>query len=399
MSNTIDEWMNVASGDGWQWYVKYLAGNDTLLTKAHQAGPYIPKALAFDVFPSIAIGADIARAKVKALIDSHAEEREPTMIWYKSKNECHFTGWGGKQSKLLDPDNTGALTVFAFYRKEGKDAELCRIWIARDLDEEEAILARVGPVEPGRGIIFQAGINPPKDHHAEDEPKDSSCALSEDEIPKDWLYRWPSVTTIVQFATDKLPTSKKNPPDQRLLRRHDCEFEIFLSVERAVYLPRIKEKFETVQLFVNFANTVLQRRKSRHGASLQLHTKAIFDEEQLPYSYNEESEGGKKPDFLFPSGAAYQDRAFPLKKLRMLAVKTTCKDRWRQVLDEAQRLKTKHLLTLQQGVSPKQYAQMKKAGIVLVVPQPIHKTFQEELRPELLTLEQFIASTKATCAK
>lgn len=397
MSHTLDEWMDLVSDDGWQWYIKYLAGNDTLLTKSNQAGPYIPKTFAFEVFPSIARpDQKNPRATVTAIIDSHDDQRSPSMIWYNSKtrNECHFTGWGGGQSKLLDPDNTGALTVFAFFRRDGNDAELCRIWISRDLEEEEAILGRVGPVEPGRGISFRAGIHLPRDHRAEEQMRDSSCTLTAGEIPQDWLYAWPTTETLVRFAIDRLPTSRKNPPDRRLLRRHDCETTIFYSIENTVVLPRIREGFGSIKLFTDLANTVLNRRKSRHGASLELHARAIFDEEGVSYSHGEESEHGKRPDFLFPSASAYQDGQWPVERLRMLAVKTTCKDRWRQVIDEAERLRTKHLLTLQQGVSPKQYTQMKAAGIVLVVPKPIHENYHERIRPELLSLEQFISSTR-----
>lgn len=401
MSRTLDEWINDVSADGWKWYVKYLAGNDTLLTKAHQAGPYIPKGFAFEVFPSIAReDQKNPRATVTAIIDSHDDQGKPSMIWYNSKtrNECHFTGWGGGKSKLLDPDNTGALTVFAFHHRDGNDAELCRVWIARDLDEEEAILGRVGPVEPGRGITFRAGVHLPRDQQAEEIPRDSPCTLAAEEIPNEWLYAWPSVAEVVKLAIDRLPTSRRNPPDQRLIRRHDCETGIFYSIESAVVLPRIKEGFGSIKLFTDLANTVLNRRKSRHGSSLELHARAIFDEEGVTYSHDEESEHGKRPDFLFPSAREYQNHQWPVDRLRMLAVKTTCKDRWRQVIDEAERLPTKHLLTLQQGVSPKQYAQMKAAGIVLVVPKSIHANFCEDIRSELWTFEQFIASTRSACA-
>lgn len=401
MSASVDSWMEMVSDDGWQWYVKYLAGNDTLLNKTHQAGPYIPKAFAFEVFPSIAV-ADQAnpRAWVTALIDSHDGESKPSMIWYnnKTRNECHFTGWGGSKSKLLDPDNTGALTVFAFYCRKGEDAELCRVWIARTLEEEDAILARVGPVEPGRGISYQAGVHVPKEPFREEQARDSSCTLTLDQIPPEWLYTWPSVADVVRLAIDKLPTSQKNPPDRRLLRRHDCETSIFYSIENAAVLPRIKEGFGSMKLFTDLANTVLNRRKSRHGASLELHARAIFDEEGVSHSHDKESEHGKRPDFLFPSANAYQDAQWPTERLRMLAVKTTCKDRWRQVIDEADRLPTKHLLTLQQGVSLKQYAQMTKAGIVLVVPKSIQQNYHKDIRPELWTLQQFIASTREACS-
>ncbi|CAI6330788.1 EcoRII-C domain-containing protein [Escherichia coli] len=43
----------------------------------------------------------------------------------------------------------------------------------------------------------------------------------------------------------------------------------------------------------------------------------------------------KNPISLFPFRRAYHDTEFPVENLRMLAVKTTCKDRWRQILNEA----------------------------------------------------------------
>jgi hypothetical protein len=56
----------------------------------------------------------------------------------------------------------------------------------------------------------------------------------------------------------------------------------------------------------------------------------------------------------------------------MLAAKTTCKDRWRQILNEADRIPAKHLLTLQEGVSEGQFREMNDAGVRLVVPRALH---------------------------
>ena len=47
----------------------------------------------------------------------------------------------------------------------------------------------------------------------------------------------------------------------------------------------------------------------------------------------------------------------------MLAAKTTCKDRWRQIINEADRIKLKHLITLQEGVSEAQFREMQEAGV------------------------------------
>ncbi|HFP6239063.1 TPA: type II restriction endonuclease [Klebsiella pneumoniae] len=80
-----------------------------------------------------------------------------------------------------------------------------------------------------------------------------------------------------------------------------------------------------------------------------------------------------------------------IENLRMLAVKTTCKDRWRQILNEADKIHQVHLFTLQEGVSLAQYREMRESGVRLVVPSSLHKKYPEAVRAELMTLGAFIA--------
>lgn len=105
-------------------------------------------------------------------------------------------------------------------------------------------------------------------------------------------------------------------------------------------------------------------------------------------------EAGKKPDFLFPSLAAYNDPSFDSSKLKMLAVKTTCRDRWRQILNEADRVQTKHLLTLQEGVSENQFNEMQRAKVQLVVPKALHRSYPKSVQPHLQTVESFIGDVR-----
>jgi hypothetical protein len=122
----------------------------------------------------------------------------------------------------------------------------------------------------------------------------------------------------------------------------------------------------------------------------------ILEEEGISgFAHDQETENGKRPDFLFPGVVAYGDPSFPEHKLRMLAVKTTCKDRWRQVLDEAERIRVKHLLTLQEGVSEKQFAQMQQADLRLVVPKPLIKKYPDSIRAHLVALSHFIGEVKS----
>jgi EcoRII C terminal len=188
------------------------------------------------------------------------------------------------------------------------------------------------------------------------------------------------------------------PVDLRLMKRRECEFEMFRSLEENMELPLIRQGFGNIEDFIVRAQTILQRRKARSGRSLELHTRAIFLEEQLregqDFVHQPESDPGKRPDFLFPSQDAYQDIAFPEASLRMLAVKTTCRDRWRQILNEADRVSLKHLLTLQEGVSEGQFREMTDARVQLVVPAPLVSSYPATVQPHLQTLESFIADIR-----
>ena len=227
------------------------------------------------------------------------------------------------------------------------------------------------------------------------------CWLDREDIPPSWLERFPRGEDIVRKAVE-LRTERSAAPDARLMRRRECEFDIFRSVEEAVELPVIRRGFETLPEFIARAQTVLQRRKARSGRSLELQTRAILLEENfkegVEFDHGKESEPDKRPDFLFPSQAAYRDPAFPTSRLRMLAAKTTCRDRWRQVINEADRISQKHLLTLQEGVSESQFREMTQANVRLVVPEPLVGKFPASIRPDLLTLEGFLTELRLLTA-
>jgi type II restriction enzyme len=53
-----------------------------------------------------------------------------------------------------------------------------------------------------------------------------------------------------------------------------------------------------------------------------------------------------------------------------------------------------HLFTLQEGVSPHQFDEMKAANVRLVVPKPLHTKYPDEVRDKLMTLNDFIMETK-----
>lgn len=160
-------------------------------------------------------------------------------------------------------------------------------------------------------------------------------------------------------------------PDEQLLDRRRVEYDIFLLVEELHVLDIIRKGFGSVDEFIALANSVSNRRKSRAGKSLNC-TEHLFIEHGLRHFATQAITEGNKTRFPFPSAGAYHDTEFPVENLRMLAVKTTCKDRWRQILNEADKIHQVHLFTLG-GVSLAQYREMRESGVRLVVPSSLHK--------------------------
>lgn len=401
----VADWLGEYLNGNYAWCAKRLSGNDTLASKAHQAGPYLPKPFVFELFP------EVDRKDVKnpdtwvdLYIDSHPDARRARVVYYNTRkfeqksngrNETRITNLGGAASALLDPDSTGALTVFAFALGPDGTASEAHIWVCRHETEEDVVEDRIGPVEPASFVTWtprtgaQQELFPVRVR--------AGCFLALDEIPPAWLVSFPTGAEIIAKAAELQPRTGLTP-DKRLMKRRECEYALFQSLEEAVELPKVRGGFGTVKEFLDRAQSVLQRRKSRAGRSLELHTRQILLEERfvqgVNFDHQKVSELGKKPDFIFPSQAAYQDSDYHPSNLRILAVKTTLKDRWRQITTEADRIPTKHLLTLQRGISDNQFKEMIDKDVKLVVPEDILESFHKSIRPHIQTLESFIAEVR-----
>jgi hypothetical protein len=395
----LPDWLESVTGQRFIWFVKRLSGNDTLANGSHQVGLYMPKEFMFRIFPELNQPA-IKNPDVwfDLHIVSHLDSRKVRAIWYNNRlhggtrNETRITNLGGINSALQDPDSTGALTVLAFELNDHGKAYEAHVWVCDHPIEEDLVEDQIGPVDPGQWKSWT--INEATVHGVAEQ---GICHLEQEDIPANWLENFPTGIEIIKKVLELSPNGTLDP-DHRLIKRRNCEFMIYRSLENAVEFPRIEQGFSSIDEFVAYAQTILQRRKSRSGRSLELHIKTILIEEELiegeHFSHQSVSESGHKPDFVFPNGTYYKNAEYPDSKLRMLAVKTTCKDRWRQILNEATRIKPKHLLTLQEGVSAKQFKEMITEGVQLVVPQPLISTYPKEVQPHLQTFESFIADVR-----
>ena len=187
----------------------------------------------------------------------------------------------------------------------------------------------------------------------------------------------------------------KNDPDAALVAWLDHEEAMFRRLERRIVSERISQGFGAgddvdVDGFLKYSLQVQNRRKSRMGHAFEHHLEAVFRAQSLMFETQVRTEQGNTADFLFPGSAAYHDEAFHPDRLTMLAAKSTCKDRWRQVLPEAGKIWPKHLITLEPAISGAQLAQMRIERLQLVVPQSLHATFERQQGEWLMTTADFI---------
>lgn len=366
-------------------FCKFLSPNDTKATKAHQSG-YLISISAWSLFLNeIPKNEYIIKEKGGRIKWQDDFETGVTFTYYKSKGELRLTGFG-KGFPFREENNVGDLFVLS---KKNKD--FFEAYILSSDEDIENFFAAVNISSTETNSII------PKESEKTSEERLLNCFnlfLSSLKV------EFPSTIDLATNARDCYNNSYgitqkiiQARPDAELLKWIDSEFQLFKVIENDRYTSRIQSPFKTVEELVITANTILNRRKSRAGKSLEHHLSEIFRSFQLSYNPQQTTEGNKKPDFLFPRDA-YHNPKYDERKLIMLASKTTCKDRWRQILNEADKIKTKHLFTLQQGISKNQLEEMYSHNVCLVVPKPYLKSFPEQFKSKILTLEKFVTFVK-----
>lgn len=200
---------------------------------------------------------------------------------------------------------------------------------------------------------------------------------------------FPTTRRMSELAQSLVHTDFRDD-DATLISFLDQEERLFRAIERIVVGTRLKQDFSSVDDFMQYSLSVQNRRKARMGLALQNHLARIFTEHHLRFKPQPTTEGKSRPDFLFPGETEYHNPNFDANLLVMLAAKSSCKERWRQVLDEAERIPQKHLCTLEPAISVDQTDAMKNRLITLVVPRGFHEAYTTQQQKELWSVGQFV---------
>ena len=368
-------------------FCKFLSANDTGETGGHQDGIYIPKnavSLMFD----------------EPGMKGQNKEENNEIVWQNdfkttacfkyygqgTRNEYRITHFG-RGFPFLQPEYTGALVVILKLKDTSYKAYVLNLE-----DDINAFLDHFGlsSTETNR-LVEQRTVSLSDTEGAAIAAFIRTLAIG---FPtsEEMARTAQSIQNKVYNHSEYIQTN----PDKKLLEWTAVEYNLFRAVEHARYGETIAKGFKDVDAFIEMANQVLNRRKSRAGKSLEHHLATLFSGNNLKFTAQAVTEGNKRPDFIFPSERAYHDMSFPSEKLISLAAKTTCKDRWRQVLNEADRLRTKQkfLCTLQQGISSPQLKEMKAENVVLVVPADYIAKFPQQYQSEIWSVKKFIGYVK-----
>lgn len=366
-------------------FCKFLSANDSGETGGHQVGILVSKKAYSMMFHGEIPHDGILKREVK-ISWPDGSVTNSKFTYYSSKKELRITSFG-RGFSFLRPYQTGSLFVFTM--------QDCEDYTGFFLDKEDDIdnfleVMGISSTETNDLIHYL-----PEDNESEDDRLKnfaSSLLLQFPDFPTTELMS-ESARSLWSDFNRGISLIKKDP-DRQLVGWTDQEYKLFRAVENEKYRDFLNHGFSCVDDFVVVANSVLNRRKSRAGKSLEHQLEALFDGHSLEYTAQAKTELRKTPDFIFPSQEKYHIPDFPADKLISLAAKTTCKDRWRQVITEAARIPVHHLCTLQQGISEEQLTEMASENVILVVPRQYISSYPVAGRDKIWTVQKFISYVK-----
>lgn len=326
------------------------------------------------------------------------DRRPEYRLYYKSNDVTRLLSAG--DFCLIGKLHEGKLLVVFAPAGSTAEAQLRNIFGITHVTDDftSANLDSTSILLPLRLVLEDLGLA-----FSKEEPDDESWL---DEILKRFGNTgFPLTADFSNFARDTYQSETVDTlsaPDAVLLGWMNHEEKLFRILERHTVRDQLQQGFgpngDDVDAFVSYSLSVQNRRKSRVGRAFENHLAKIFTVHNLKFEQGggkRVTENNSKPDFIFPGFDAYSNPGFPAANLRLLGAKTTCKDRWRQVLSEGVRVPCKHLVTLEAAISESQTNEMKASNLQLVVPAGIHPTYSPLQQRWLLSIGDFIADVKS----
>lgn len=158
MRNVV-AWLDEIMLTGDPLYAKRLP-HPAVAVEDDPAGLFVPRQVIVKVTPRVFwVGKVNPSEPIDMTIDSHPYAQTIAAVWFNSEhrggdqNETRLVGFD-TESVLADPESTGALVMFAFRPATRAEPARSRVWMCENAAEEDIAETRIGPVEPGRDVLW-----------------------------------------------------------------------------------------------------------------------------------------------------------------------------------------------------------------------------------------------------
>lgn len=412
----VQEWMERSS----KILIKKLSRNDCSWaddSRKHQSGPYIPHEIRESgFFPELknlnAEKSHIFESPLPTIWPTTGEAKKSNLKHYSNKgSEMHFTGVPKDEFSGLTP---ASVLIGGVLRRPVGDIHHWFMTIDSATEAAE-LLESIFDL----GTDFHFGIFDPADafkarkNETDQLIEELTAALKSGSLRSfiatvskmpapEALAADAQRTYMAQQGIKTLnPYEMPSPGDAIMKISRDIEYALYKRAEiryRAAEVVRIVTEGGTdlvasvVRSFPNLDALFLsasQQRKTRAGRSFEHHIAKVLHDGRIRYQ-EQAVTGGRRPDFVLPSVAVLASMTRSVDEAMILSLKTTLRERWKQVPMEKFRCEL-FLATVDDRVSSEAVDGMQAQGIHLVVPESLKSSKETcyDKKQNVITFREF----------
>lgn len=396
--NEIQPWLKKSS----KLFIKKLARNDSSWADGarhgHQAGLYVPREVQKAGFFPVLANSNSAKphildARFATFWPATGEVKSSSLKHYTNKGaEMHFTRLPRDEFKGLTP---ASWLVGGVLKEPIRGASYWFMVIDSELSAAETLEATFDLDSTFHFDVFDPALLP------QDSESDALGLIDDikramhDGVLPEFLARVSSLPTPEAIAAEAQsaflagtrfpslsPFDIPEPGDAIMRISRDIEYRLYKRAEMRARATQVVQMLSgagadlvtsVVQNYGNLSASFLsasQQRRSRAGLSFETHVAAMLFAGRIRFEAQAVT-GGRRPDFVLPGikelnkgGARAFDAAL------ILSLKTTLRERWKQVSRERHNCAV-FLATVDDRVTSEAIGDMGKEGICLIVPESL----------------------------
>ena len=346
-------------------FAKFLSANDTGNTGSHQYGVLVPKKCAPLLFYGSFKKGETPPPRGASILWNGEVRTVSSFQYYgaKTRDEYRITRFG-RDFKFLKPDKLGSLLVIC-----RKSSDRYYAYVFSEEEDIEGFLDAFSISDASLPALIKGGPSEP-------DPKlnsffEMAVLRTDKEIPN--TKKISSLAREARKYMDGGGAELGPDPDRLVKRLIDLEYDLYQLYEEEKYAFLLDVHFGSIKDMFGAMTPISNSRRVRAGKSVENQLEYVLEQNGLSFTPQAHIEGKTVPDFIFPSVDAYNDPNYPEEGLTYLASKRTLRERWYQILPEADRIPQKYLFTLDSGLRGGNLETIREKNIVLVVPEEIQK--------------------------